>query len=268
MSVNSIGSGRIGPIQQQQITSIPQQEVQKTQQRRLELNTSETFERNSAGSRDLSQIQSGVVSSGPQVGFDALCAGMTPQQAADVKNASLALGTAIMEAGPLASTSSAVQAASISAQEILKGAEQQNNMNTQFGQMALYGAEQWLADFAYRVQQGNEYGRNTRTQLTELRGMIADWPEGKTQQFSWTEVSFDKDGKATATQHTANLTKDEAEKLMGKLESQLTDCSGMNQLLQVDLQNKNQEYQQISQTISAILKDIHDTSKAVINNLR
>ncbi len=118
--------------------------------------------------------------------------------------------------------------------------------------MGMAGIEGDLGNFAAEVQGNIDAAGDLRTDITELRDAIVNWPDdGSTQSF---------DGK--------EITKEQAEELLGDLELELTSLTDMNEMMRFDLQTMTQNYQQSLNTLSAMLKDEHDTLKAMIQNMR
>lgn len=134
---------------------------------------------------------------------------------------------------------------------------------------AMANMENELQDFARYVSDRQGMMADTRTQVTELREMVAEWPDdGSTQSFTWTEVTTDENGNTKVVERQENLTKDEASKLLDKLDAQLQNLRDMTELDRFDLQKKYEQYQQGFGILSAILKQQHDTQKAIISNVK
>jgi hypothetical protein len=135
--------------------------------------------------------------------------------------------------------------------------------------MSMVGVEQDLADFAKMAKGKIELAGEMRTDITELQDMITDWPEGtETQHFEWTEVTYDDDGKMIVTQKEADLTKEEAGEVRDKLEGLLASHKDINQMDQFELQQMTEDYQRAMNTLTAMLKNMHDTMKAIIQNTK
>lgn len=135
---------------------------------------------------------------------------------------------------------------------------------------AMVGIEQELGDFAKSFQEKIDLAGEVRTDITELRDEIADptWDDGSTRSFSWTEVTVDENGNMRVTQNEGELTKEEAELLLKKLEDQLATLSEMNDVARFDLQRMTQDYQQALSTLSNLLKSQHDSLMAIIRNTK
>lgn len=127
-----------------------------------------------------------------------------------------------------------------------------------------------LADFANEVKARTDLGREARTDISELRDAITDWPEdGSTQSFSWTEVKFTQDGGYETVAHRDEpLTKQQATTLMEKLDMQRASISEMTEMMRFDMQQKYERYQQALTVLSNILKEQHNTMMHTINNTK
>jgi hypothetical protein len=133
--------------------------------------------------------------------------------------------------------------------------------------MAYAGAEAELQEMAARVKANLEGKKTVREDLAELRDLINDdqWPA----EFTYTEHVKNASGKLVSTEKTVTLaSKDEAEALLQDLESQLQTMTDMSQMLQLQLQEAMNKQQQAMQILSNIMKNQHDTLKAIIQNMR
>jgi hypothetical protein len=134
---------------------------------------------------------------------------------------------------------------------------------------AMVGIEQDLGSFAQDLQNKLNLAGELRTDITEIRTELGDWPDADEKRaFSWTEVATDDNGNVSVTQKTGELTKAEAETLLGKLEMQLTSLTELNEMQKFDLQTKTHDYQQALSTLSNLLKSQHDSLMAIIRNLK
>jgi hypothetical protein len=114
-----------------------------------------------------------------------------------------------------------------------------------------------------------ELASEMRTDIAELQDMITGWPEGtEKQHFEWTEVTYDDDGKMIVTQKEADLTKEEAGELRDKLEGLLASHKDVNEMDQFQLQQMTEEYQRALNTLTTMLKEMHDTMKSIIQNTK
>ena len=265
MSVNSIG--KVGRVQQ---TSIPSIE-QERERRRLELNRTESFERGSSGV-DLGAFKS-TIDPATQASIDELYAGFSAETREQLQAQSEALGEALF--GAVSSTGSGLSAAESAGSEVLtaylagKGSDDLRDVNQDFMFMALGGMESYLKGFADKVQSNTQVAKDTRTDLTELRDMLSDWPDNEKRTFSWTEVTYDEKGNPTVVKHeNEELDKKGAEELQKKLELQLQTTTEMNEMAKFDLQAKYQDYQQAVQTLAGIQKQVYDDAMKIVNNLR
>ncbi|HSI05143.1 MAG: hypothetical protein ACAI38_21810 [Myxococcota bacterium] len=130
--------------------------------------------------------------------------------------------------------------------------------------------EDTVAQFAIDLQGKINMKSELRTQLAEVRDMVANWPEGaETQTFTYTSYDVDSStGKVTETVHTEELTKEQAMALQERMQSQLDTLSDITQMQQFELQQKYQQQQEAMQTLSEILRSMHDTMKNTIANVK
>lgn len=122
--------------------------------------------------------------------------------------------------------------------------------------------------------------QDKREEIMDVRGMIADYPKGWTQQENADgKLVFDKDNNpvmeasftytdADGMKKTETLTKTQADDLLSSLESQLSTIGDMTQLMQMNLEQALQKEQQFYQIMSNIMKMMHDTAKSIIQNLK
>lgn len=134
---------------------------------------------------------------------------------------------------------------------------------------ALVGVEQNLGNFAQDLQDKLNLAGEMRTDISELRDELADWPDDdSTRTFSWTEVTYDENGNMTVTKHEEDLSKQEAQDLMEKLDGQLQTLGDMTEMQKFDLQKMTEDYQQALNTLSALLKAQHESLMAIIRNVK
>ncbi len=135
--------------------------------------------------------------------------------------------------------------------------------------MGLVGLEGNLADMAKGVEAKTQLAADMRTDIAELREALSDWPDdGSKKSFTWTENITDKDGNVITVTREGELTKEEAQALMEKLDGQLSSLRDMTELDRYDLQTKVQDYQQALQTLTEMMKAQHDQLMRTIANLK
>lgn len=248
--------------------STPQ--LEETRQRRhLDRETRESFERGSG--TDLSGYAP-PLDAPTRASIEAFYGAYGPSERVALQAASLELGKALLNAGPAGATSSALQEASattLATYLTTTGSDDRAQTSQDFMRMALGGMEAYLRGFAEKVQANTGIAKELRTTLTELRDMLADWPAGADKQhFTWTEVTYDDRGNPTLATKEADLTKQEAQQLLERLEEQLATTSEMSEIAKFDLQAKYQDYQQAVQTLAGIQKQVHDDASKIIHNLK
>lgn len=264
MAVSSIGK-----LEQVRPSIAVGEAPQTEQRRRLELDRTSSFER--ASSTALGGFVSPVEPQ-TQAGISAFYAGLSAEQRPRLEAASLDLGQALLGAGSAGTGSPALEEATATALATYvttTGAEDYARISQDFMYMAMSGMESQLRDFTDRLSQNMELGQDLRTSCTELRDMLSDWPEGETQSFSWTEVTYDDENNPLVVRHEDEaLTKDDAEKLLTTLETQLAGVSDVSELAKLDLQQVYQDYQQAVQTLTSIQKTMHDDAMKIVANMK
>lgn len=117
-------------------------------------------------------------------------------------------------------------------------------------------AEKGVIATAKALQRNLDRKKKLRSNISELRDII-------------TEGSFPIRFSYGSPAKTVQLTsKAQAESLMHKLESELETITDMSQQMQLQLQDAMNKQQQAMQILSNIMKNQHDTLKAIIQNMR
>ncbi|MEL6340934.1 MAG: hypothetical protein AAFP04_01045 [Myxococcota bacterium] len=151
------------------------------------------------------------------------------------------------------------------------GHTQRDAATREFMYASLYTFEQDVAEFSLMVQTNTNQARETRTEITELREMLSEWPDepkDATEEFTYTKVTFNDDGSITTEQVTEHLKKGDAENLLTELEAQKESLSELTELQTFDLQQMAQNLDQARQLVSEILQNQHSTRQAMINNMK
>jgi hypothetical protein len=256
---------------------LQQVDLEKTQYR-LNLFNLNSFERvGSVSLSDGSRIDIPSMNDSDREAAARLFGSVPQEKRAMLDQASQDLGKALYEESrknlPIGSvtSSSAMSALTAAAQAYTTanatvGSPETNQafMGTMY--MGLVGLEGDLEVKARDLEGKNKLADEIRTDLTELRTELADWPDdGSKRAFSWTEVKAD----GTIVKHENELlTKDQAKALMGNLEESLSSVRDMTETAKFDLQKNLQDYQQALQTFSGILKDSHEQMMRTIANLK
>ncbi len=164
-------------------------------------------------------------------------------------------------------TAALSEAASIYGSVTQGGAIDQQMQGTMF--MALAGLEGDLQDFAINVRGKLALVKELRTDITELRDAVANWPEGvEKQRFTWREVTIDEAGNVKVVEHSEDLTKQQAADKADGLEEMKNSLQDLTEMDKLDLQRMTEDYQQAVNTLSALLKNNHDSLKSIIGNLK
>ncbi len=252
-------------------------------QTRLELNTQSSFERGSDSDFDPANFQSNFTDDQRrQAGERWSSLPVEDQQAVDASVTKVVLGLNGVRAG---TTSTAEVGASFmeglqtysSALYGVRGLPAGNRVSRGGGGQSevtdimvrvMGRVEDQTAQFAIDLQGKLNMKTELRTQLAEVRDMVANWPEGaETQTFTYTSYDVDTStGKVTENVRTEELTKEQAVALQERMQSQLDTLSDITQMQQLDLQQKYQAQGQAMQTMSEIMRSSHDTMKNTIAN--
>lgn len=126
-------------------------------------------------------------------------------------------------------------------------------------QRAIATAEAEVYSIAKRLQLYLGAKNKKHEEIAKLRNIIAE------NQFPAEFIYTDDNFKALMV---IIGSREEASSLLHKLESMLQALTEVSQQLQLQLQDAKNKQQQLSLTISNIMKNAHDTMKAIIQNLR
>lgn len=275
--------------QLQRTTALPTGEAESQQrQARLELNTTSSFERNSTSDFDPANFQPSFTDDQRRFANERFVAlAIADQQAIDAQVTRIASGISKVRDG--SSTAADVGADFTSAlttyNSALSASNQaklhtQNNLTprgsgnsgevTDIMIRVMGRVEDKVRDFAADLQGKLNMKKEARTELTEVRDMVANWPEGvETQSITWTEFKYDSEtGEIKTITHNEELTKEQAVALQDRMEAQLETLSDITQQQQFELQQKYQDQQEAMQTLSEILRSMHDTMKNTIANVK
>ena len=132
-------------------------------------------------------------------------------------------------------------------------------------EMAVTSAESDMYGFADELQKNLAEKKQTREEIADFRSQMTetDWSKAGADG----KMAFDvPDGKGGHKQ--VMMTKDEAQNHLDGLQTKLDTASDMTQMAQMRLQDAMNKQSQAIQTLSAIMKNVHDTIKGVLNNLR
>ncbi|MEO0815095.1 MAG: hypothetical protein AAFY60_19700, partial [Myxococcota bacterium] len=151
------------------------------------------------------------------------------------------------------------------------GHDQRDAATREFMFVAMAGFEKDIADFGLMVSDKTTQSRGTREEIAELQDLITEWPEepvGLTEEFTWTQVTFNDDGTINTQEVTQNLSKAQAESLLTELENTQSSLREMTELQTFDLQSIVESWQQAISLLSAIFEDQHKTREAMIANAK
>lgn len=217
------------------------------------------------------------LSEGQYAEIDAILSQATPEQAEHLVRTGQQLGAtayAELDAGraepPFSLTAN--HAAQTAYETFVVTVKHAKNEEAAHGAMlfGMYGVELNLKSYFEKVQGEQKVASDLRTDVAELEEMIADWPDdGSTEVFDYREVIFNEDGTITVVEHKdVEMTKAEAQALVEKLEGQIENLGQFDNREMMELQMMVNRYQQAMNTMSNIMKNMQDTHKAIIGNIR
>lgn len=130
--------------------------------------------------------------------------------------------------------------------------------------MAYDGISSRVMDLAGELKGNLDQTKELREILSDFREELSeDWAEGEMRDFTYFE---DHDGEYVLV--TKSLSREDAKLKMEEMEGYLANMGDVKQDFQFRLQMAMQQQQQAMQIMSNISKMIHDTAKAIIQNLR
>jgi len=150
------------------------------------------------------------------------------------------------------------------------GQQQRDQASNQALLMGMWGPQTALQNFFHKVVGRDALSGEVRSDVAELKDMLADWPDdGSTQTFSYHEVIENPDGTVTVVEHNnVQLTKAEAEALLERMQGQVETLGSIATRDQFKLQYMVQRNQQAINTLSNILKNQDETRKGIIGNVK
>ncbi len=129
--------------------------------------------------------------------------------------------------------------------------------------LVLQAAADEAAQDLYRAAKQTEASlqrkKRLRDSVAQLRQVLASW-RAKSRSVSWTEA----DGR-----HLSKvMTKSGAEALLKRLEAELAAQESDSEMMSLNLQDVMQKREQVLQMLSNMMKAMHDSTQAIINNLK
>jgi hypothetical protein len=134
---------------------------------------------------------------------------------------------------------------------------------------ANYGLQANVNQIAAKVATSNQIKSILREEITMLMDILSDWfDDGSAKKITYNSCIKIADDRYEIVEKTEVMSKEQAEALIEKMDSQLEALSDMSQQLQLQLQDAMNKQQQAMQMISNIMKTMHDTAKAIIQNMK
>lgn len=143
-----------------------------------------------------------------------------------------------------------------------------NNAMTDAMTNGMAGVEGDLNATFQKFAKKAQMGETVETDAAELGDMLANWPEGSQQQFTWHETVKDENGNYSIVEKTGTLTKEQAEELYNTLKASANDLQSITAIEQQMLQVQVQDYQQAMTTLSNVMKAYDDNLKGIIQNVK
>lgn len=264
--VSSIGSGIRG-IQQQDFLQQIQQEQQVQAKRIQAFSDSDSL---SIGQGPSAKFQS-AISPEMQGSINEMLSGLNEED----KQSVLASGKNL--AKTLTSVSAGASAEDIGAMIYGDMANIANtlgngdaNMVACNSMLAAYaGVTDDLYGLANKCSNTTNLKKSIREDEAMLRDELANWPEGVDKiEITYNEYSQDANGNFIKTEVTKEMSKSEVQNLMSELDGVKETLTEMNQMDMLNLENAMNSQAQLLQTVSNIMKMMHDTAKSIIQNLR
>lgn len=132
-----------------------------------------------------------------------------------------------------------------------------------------YGIQKDLNQFVGQVSTDNHVIEILKEDIVLLKGLLSYWPDnGSVKEVSYRKCVKLSDGSYEVVETIRILTKEKAKNLLEEMENQLAAISDMSEMDNMNLQEAMNKQQQVMQIISNLMKQMHDTAKAIIDNMR
>lgn len=190
--------------------------------------------------------------------------GPSTQSTATVADAGPATTYTISQASPNVQSVTNALVSAASSYQAATGSGNYDQTVQATAYMGVQGLQQSLGNYASQMQTQINNQNTLRTDQNELQTAVADWPSGTTTQ-SFTYHDVDANGNMQT--YTADLTQDQAKTQADNLSKTLSTMGDDTQMMQMQLQNMEQNYQQGVSTISNIMKMQYDMVKNTIGNI-
>ncbi len=152
---------------------------------------------------------------------------------------------------------------------LTEGKDQRDGASEEILFAGMWGVEKNLHGFFNACVERENVSNEMRSVVAELKDMLAEWPEGESEILSWREIESRPDGSTEIVEHNnVALTRDQAAALLDRLEPMAEQMSSIVNQDQFKLQYMVEQYQQLSTTLSNILKNQDDTRKNIIGHLK
>ncbi len=265
-SIHGSGNGIIGIQQQQDLQQI-QQEAPVSAKRIQAFSDSDSLSMSGPSANFKSQLSPELMG-----GIDEMLSGLNAEDKSTVLSAGKNIAKSLTSAaGAASSEGEIINLIGGDMADIAKtlGSGDGNMLTNQSVLAAYAGVNDDLMGFANKVNNNNNAKSTLRENVSMLQDEVTNWPEGvETQDITYTELTQNADGSFTEKEVTKPMTKAEVQNLIDSMNSQKDTISEMSQMDMLNLQNAMNQQSQLMQTLSNIMKVMHDTAKSIIQNLR
>jgi hypothetical protein len=133
----------------------------------------------------------------------------------------------------------------------------------------IYASEATVRQASVKVETINHIKQVMQEEITALKDLLTDWADDPiVQEVNYRSCIKLSDGRYEIVEKTVVISKEQVEALIADLENQLDTMADMSQELQHHLQDTMNKQSKIMQIMSNIMKNMHDTAKAIIHNMR
>ena len=162
-----------------------------------------------------------------------------------------------------------ILAAAMDKTAVITNATDANTLMQNTMYAAMYGVEIDLKQLAAQVSANNQIKKIIREEISNLKDILSDWlDDNSAKVITYRECIKLKDGSYQIEERTRMMSKEQVEVLIDDMENQLATLSDRNEMDNKKLQDAMNKQAQIMQMMSNIMKNMHDTANATIQNLK
>ncbi len=153
-------------------------------------------------------------------------------------------------------------------EDILADGDEQADRRREGLFVGLAAVERGLVELFEAFGRRQELAREVRAEAAELEEMLASWPPGAVQSFGYTDVAAGAGGTPSPVEKNVTLTEPQARALAEELRQRAGDLATLSTVDGYRLQKTVQDYQQVTTTLSNILKSTDETARGAIANIQ